>query len=116
MIWMPGIAPNGIAFYTADRIPAWKNTLFIASARRGEVNGTGGLVRVVFNGAMQEIRQETLLGICTSGSRTCAGADGLLYALTDEPDSVLLRISPLPPVGRSGRNDRPRHHPTLSAR
>ena len=103
MIWMPGIAPNGIAFYTADRIPAWKNTLFIASARRGEVNGTGGLVRVVFNGAMQEIRQETLLGDLHQRFKDVRqGPDGLLYALTDEPDSVLLRISPAPagrPVG-----------------
>jgi glucose/arabinose dehydrogenase len=95
MIWMPAIAPAGIAFYDGDKIPAWKDNLFIASARRGEVNGTGGLVRVVFNDRLQELRQETLLGDLHQRFKDVRqGPDGLLYALTDEAESVLLRIGP----------------------
>ncbi|MEP7247774.1 MAG: PQQ-dependent sugar dehydrogenase [Gammaproteobacteria bacterium] len=95
MIWMPSIAPNGIAFYDAGKIPAWKHNLFIASARRGEVNGTGALVRVVFNDKLQETRQESLLdGLHQRFKDVRQGPDGLLYALTDEDDSVLMRISP----------------------
>lgn len=97
MVWMPAIAPAGIAFYTGDRIPGWKGNLFIASARRGEINGTGALVRVVFNDKLQEMRQESLLqGLHQRFKDVRQGPDGLLYALTDESDSVLLRISPQP--------------------
>jgi len=98
MVWMPAIAPSGIAFYTGDRIPGWKGNLFIASARRGEINGTGALVRVVFNDKLQELRQESLLEDLHQRFKDVRqGPDGLLYALTDESDSVLLRISPQPP-------------------
>jgi glucose/arabinose dehydrogenase len=94
---MPAIAPNGIAFYDADKIPGWKNNLFIASARRGEVNGTGALIRVVFNDKLQETRQESLLDSLHQRFKDVRqGPDGLLYALTDEANSVLMRISPQP--------------------
>jgi glucose/arabinose dehydrogenase len=97
MIWMPAIAPAGIALYDGDRIPGWKGNLFIASARRGEIDGTGALIRVVFNDKLQEIRQESLLdGLRQRFKDVRQGPDGLLYALTDERDSVLLRISPAP--------------------
>lgn len=97
MIWMPAIAPTGIVFYTSDKFPDWKNSLFIASARRGEINGTGALIRVVLNDKLQELRQESLLGDLHQRFKDVRqGPDGLLYALTDEDNSVLLRISPLP--------------------
>jgi len=97
MIWMPAIAPAGIAFYNDDRIAGWKGNLFIASARRGEINGTGALVRIVFNDRLQELRQESLLqNLHQRFKDVRQGPDGLLYALTDESNSVLLRISPQP--------------------
>lgn len=95
--WLPAIAPAGIAFYNGDAFPAWKNNVFIASARRGQINGTGALVRVVFNDKLQEVRQEAFLdGLHQRFKDVRQGPDGLLYALTDEDDSVLLRISPAP--------------------
>lgn len=95
MIWMPAIAPAGIALYNGDKFPGWKNNLFIASARRGEINGTGSVVRVVLNDQMQELRQEHLLGDLHQRFKDVRqGPDGLLYALTDEDASVLIRISP----------------------
>lgn len=101
MIWMPAIAPSGITFYTGDKFPGWKGSLFIASARRGEINGTGALVRVVFNDKLQEMRQESLLEDMHQRFKDVRqGPDGLLYALTDESDSVLLRISPQPRPSR----------------
>lgn len=97
MIWMPAIAPNGIAVYQGDRFPGWTGNIFIASARRGEINGTGGLVRVVLNDGLHELRQESLLGNLNQRFKDVRqGPDGLLYALTDEDDSVLVRISPDP--------------------
>jgi len=101
MIWIPAIAPSGIAFYGGDKIPAWKNSLFVASARRGEVNSTGALIRVVLNDKLQETRQESLLdGLHQRFKDVRQGPDGLLYALTDEDDSVLMRISPVPHPSR----------------
>jgi glucose/arabinose dehydrogenase len=93
---MPSIAPSGVTFYDAQRFPAWKNNLFVASARRGEINHTGALLRVVFNDKLQETRQESMLeGLHQRMRDVRQGPDGLLYVLTDEDDSVLLRISPM---------------------
>ncbi len=101
MVWIPAIAPAGITLYDGDKIPAWKGNLFIASARRGEIDGTGALIRVVFNDNLQEIRQESLLqGLHQRFKDVRQGPDGLLYALTDEIDSVLLRISSAPRTSR----------------
>ena len=97
VIWLPSIAPTGLTFYTGDRFPAWKGNLFVGSARRGEVPGTGGLERVVFNEKLGETRRETLLTALHQRIRDVRqGPDGLLYVLTDEDDGALLRIEPVP--------------------
>jgi glucose/arabinose dehydrogenase len=95
VLWVPSIAPTGLAFYDADRFPAWKGNLFVGSGRRGEIPGTGGLERVVFNEKLEELRRETLLTSLHQRIRDVRqGPDGLLYVLTDEDDGALLRISP----------------------
>jgi glucose/arabinose dehydrogenase len=97
VIWLPSIAPTGLTFYTGDRFPAWKGNLFVGSARRGEVPGTGGLERVVFNDKLGETRRETLLTQLHQRIRDVRqGPDGLLYVITDEDDGALLRIEPVP--------------------
>jgi aldose sugar dehydrogenase len=95
VLWLPSIAPTGLAFYTGDRFPAWKGNLFIGSARIGEIPRTGGLERVVFNDKLEELRRERLLGELHQRIRDVRqGPDGLLYVLTDEDDGALLRIEP----------------------
>ena len=95
MFWSPSIAPNGITYYTGDILPGWKNNLFVTSARRGQINGTGALIRVVLNENLQEIRQEVLLDALHQRFKDVRqGPDGLLYAVTDEENSVVLRIGP----------------------
>lgn len=96
VVWMPSVAPMGIAFYDGNRFPAWKDNLFVASVRRGEIDHTGALLRVVFNDKLQELREESLLDSLHQRIRDVRqGPDGLLYVLTDEDNSVLLRISPV---------------------
>ena len=96
-IWSPGIAPNGITFYTGSAFPNWKNNLFVTSARRGQINGTGALIRVAFNENLQEMRQEILLDRLHQRFKDVQqGPDGLLYAITDEANSRVIRISPGP--------------------
>ncbi len=98
-IWSPGIAPNGITFYTGSAFPGWENNLFVASARRGQINGTGALIRVVFNDHLQEMRQEVLLDPLHQRFKDVQqGPDGLLYAVTDEPYSSVIRIGPGAPL------------------
>jgi len=95
ILWSPSIAPSGLAFYTGDKFPAWKGNLFIGSSRRGEVDRTGGLERVVFNENLGDIRRETLLTELHQRIRDVRqGPDGLLYVLTDGDQFAVLRISP----------------------
>jgi glucose/arabinose dehydrogenase len=95
MIWSPGVAPSGSTFYTGNAMSGWRNNLFVASARRGEINGTGGLVRVVFNDRLEEVREEFLLSELHQRFKDVRqGPDGLLYAVTDEDQAAVLRIGP----------------------
>lgn len=97
VLWIPSIAPTGMTFYTGDNlaIPAWKNNLFVGSARRGEIPRTGGLERIVFNDKLEELRRESLLTELHQRIRDVRqGPDGMLYVITDEDNGALLRIEP----------------------
>ena len=97
VFWMPSIAPSGIAFYTGDRFPHWKNNLFVAGLQSGRIQGTGQLQRIVFNERWEHIRLESFFLELRQRIRTVRqGPDGLLYLLTDEDDGALLRIEPAP--------------------
>jgi len=95
LVWLPSIAPSGLLFYEGDKFPAWKGNLFIGSGRRGEINGTGGLERVVFNAELGELRRESLLGPLRKRVRDVVeGPDGNLYVLTDGDEFAVLKIEP----------------------
>jgi len=98
LLWVPSIAPSGLMIYRGDKFPAWKGNLFVGSARRGEINFTGGLERVVFGENMGELRRETLLTQLHQRVRDFAeGPDGLIYVLTDGNENAVLRIEPAAP-------------------
>ena len=93
--WMPSISTSGLAFYTGDKLAAWKGNAFVGGVRYGEIAGTGQLSRIVFNENMEEIRREALLTDLRRRIRDVRqGPDELLYLLTDETDGALLRIEP----------------------
>jgi len=95
LVWLPGITPSGIMFYTGDKFPAWKNNMFVGSTIRGRVNGASGVERVVFNDKMWETRRETILSELKQRIRDVRqGPDGLIYVLTEEIDGAVLRIEP----------------------
>jgi aldose sugar dehydrogenase len=97
VVWLPSIAVSGMAVYTGDRFPAWKNNVFVGSMRTGEIPGTGHVERIVLNDKMEELRRETLLTELHQRIRDVRqGPDGLLYLLTDEDEGALLRIEPAP--------------------
>ena len=96
VFWVPSIAVSGMAIYTGDRFPKWKNNAFVGSMRMGEIPGTGHLERIVFNDKMEELRREILLTDLHQRVRDVRqGPDGLLYVLTDEDAGALLRIEPV---------------------
>jgi len=93
--WMPAMAVSGMAVYTGDRFPAWKNNLLIGAMRVGEIPNTGHLERVVFNEKTEEIRRESLLWELRQRIRDVRqGPDGFIYLLTDETPGALLKIEP----------------------
>lgn len=95
VVWIPSIAVAGMAVYTGDRFPKWKDNVFVGSMRTGEIPGTGHLERIVFNKKTEELRRESLLGELHQRIREVRqGPDGYLYLLTDEDDGALLRIEP----------------------
>ncbi len=95
IVWVPSLAPGNLVVYTGDRFPAWKNNLFVTSARWGEIPGTGGLERVVLSASMGELRREMLFTQLHLRMRDVRqGYDGLLYVVTDEDNGALLRVEP----------------------
>ena len=87
-VWVPSIAPSGLAFYNGPHFPAWKGSLFLG-ALRGQA-----LVRLELNGD-KVVREERLLSGQVGRVRDVRqGPDGYLYLLTDSPNGALLRIEP----------------------
>jgi len=89
LFWAPSIALSGLAFYTGDKFPQWKGSVFV-----------GGLVgeqlqRITFNLRGLPTRRDPMLWDLTQRIRDVQqGPDGLLYVLTDEEAGALLRIEP----------------------
>jgi glucose/arabinose dehydrogenase len=95
LVWIPGITPSGLLFYTGDKFPAWIGNLMVGSVVRGRVNGASGVERVVFNEKMWETRRETFLTELKQRIRDIRqGADGFIYLLTEEVDGTVLKVEP----------------------
>lgn len=95
VVWLPSVAPSGMIFYTGDRFPGWIGNLFVGAMMVGRVERTGHIERVVLNENGEEIRREAILTELHQRIRDIRqGPDGLIYAITDEDDGVLLRVEP----------------------
>jgi len=87
-VWVPSIAPSGMAFYIGDKFPNWKGNLLVG-ALRDEM-----LVRLELNGE-KVVREERLLKGQIGRIRDVrVGPDGFVYLLTDERDGVITRLEP----------------------
>lgn len=86
--WDPVIAPSGMAFYTSDAVPAWRDSLFIAALRGKH------LARLTLeNGRVTG--EERLLTEQDQRLRDVeVGPDGSLWVLTDGNNAKLLKITP----------------------
>jgi aldose sugar dehydrogenase len=90
LFWAPSIALSGLTFYTGDRFPDWKGSVFV-----GALVGTQ-LQRIVMNQRGLPIRRDMMLYELRQRLREVRqGPDGLIYLLTDEEHGALLRLEPV---------------------
>ena len=88
LYWVPSIAPSGMTFYTGDRFPKWKGSLFVGALVQEHLR------RVILRGD-DVLEQEELLGGLDERIRDVEnGPDGYLYILTDSSDGRLIRLEP----------------------
>lgn len=88
--WDPSIAPSGLLFYTGDRFPQWKGSLFVGALSfrllsRLELDGE----RVTFEERLLQDYRQRIRDVRQ-------GPDGYIYLLTDEGDGRILRLEPVP--------------------
>ena len=87
--WDPVIAPSGMAFYTGDRFPAWRGSVFVGALAGQHV------ARLTLEGT-KVIGEERLAEGRARIRDVRVGPDGAVYLLTDEDDGELLELVPAP--------------------
>jgi glucose/arabinose dehydrogenase len=93
--WVPSISPSSIMFYTGDKFPRWKDSLFVGALT------TRQLQRISFNQPSQAERREPLLLPLNVRIRDVQQSpDGYIYVATEKAnggvaaDGTVLRIEP----------------------
>ncbi|HYD29834.1 MAG TPA: PQQ-dependent sugar dehydrogenase, partial [Azospirillaceae bacterium] len=84
--WTPVIAPSGMTFYTGDLFAEWKGNLLVG----GLVSQ--GIVHLILDGT--RVAGEERLSLDARIRDVAQGPDGAVYALTDEDDGKILRLTP----------------------
>ena len=93
--WVPSISPSSIMFYTGDKFPKWKDSLFVGALT------TKQLLRIAFGQPSQAERREPLLVPLNIRVRDIQQSpDGYIYIATeqasrgDAADGTVLRLEP----------------------
>lgn len=85
-IWVPSIAPSGMAFYTGANFPRWKGNLFVGALVKQS------LVRLTLDGE-KVVKEERMFENKLGRIRDVRdGPDGNLYLLTDSADGEIIRL------------------------
>lgn len=83
--WNPVISPSGITFYTAEAIPAWKGNLLIGGL------SSQAIVRLTLDG--ETVTAEERIPMGARIRDVVQAPDGVVFALTDEYDGRILRLT-----------------------
>ena len=86
-VWVPSIAPSGMAFYDSEAIPGWRGSLLVG-ALAGNM-----LVRLELDGDKVTKEHRLLEGRLGRIRDVRTGPDGAVYLLTDSSDGALWRLS-----------------------
>ena len=90
-VWVPSIAPSGMAFVSGSQFLQWQGNLLVGALR------SQTLVRLVLDGE-KVVREERLLQGQVGRIRDVRmGPDGFVYLLSDDPDGALMRLEPARP-------------------
>ena len=96
MFWVPSISPSSLLWYTGDKFPNWKNSLFVGALT------TRVLLRMSFGQPSQAERRDQLLKELNIRIRDIQQSpDGFIYLATeqqirgDAPDGAVLRLEPV---------------------
>jgi glucose/arabinose dehydrogenase len=84
--WDPVISPSGMIFYTGNMIPKWRGSALIGGLT------ARGIVRVQLDGRKATGEERLSLGVRIRDVEQ--GPDGAVYALTDEANGKVLRLTP----------------------
>jgi glucose/arabinose dehydrogenase len=90
-VWVPSIAPSGMAFVSGSQFPQWQGSLLVG-ALRGQM-----LVRLTLDGEKVLSEERLFQGRPGRIRDVRMGPDGLVYLLTDEAQGALLRLEPVKP-------------------
>jgi len=85
-VWEKSPALSGMAFYDAERFPAWRHNLFVGAL------ADQALIRLQLDGDKVVHEERLLQGRGWRIRDVRLGPDGFLYLLTDAPDGKLLRL------------------------
>jgi aldose sugar dehydrogenase len=86
--WVPSISPCGLTFYTGDRFPGWKGSLFTGAL------SNFALFRLELDGERWVGEERLLAGALPYIRDVRQGPDGLLYIVTQSDDGGLYRLEP----------------------
>ena len=90
-VWVPSIAPSGMAFVSGSQFPQWQGSLLVG-ALRGQM-----LVRLSLDGEKVVSEERLFQGRPGRIRDVRMGPDGFVYLLTDDVQGALLRIEPAKP-------------------
>jgi aldose sugar dehydrogenase len=92
-VWVPSIGISGAMFYTGDRFPLWRGSLFVGGMARHR------LVRLTLDGR-RIVSEEALVPQMGRIRDIRQGPDGDIYLVTDNRDGKPTPILKLEPVER----------------
>jgi aldose sugar dehydrogenase len=87
-VWVPSISPSGLCFYTGDRFPGWKGSIFTGAL------SNEALFRIELDGERYRGEERLLVGRLPYIRDVRQGPDGLLYIVTHSDDGGLFRLEP----------------------
>lgn len=85
-VWVPSIAPSGMAFLTSDRYPGWQGSLFVGALK------AQALVRLTLAGRKVTGEERLLEDLGERIRDVRQGPDGWLYLVTDGRGGRVLRL------------------------
>jgi glucose/arabinose dehydrogenase len=87
-VWVPSISPSGLCFYTGDKFPGWKGSVFAGAL------SNNALFRIELDGERYRTEERLLVDRLPYIRDVRQGPDGLLYLVTQADNGGLFRLDP----------------------